>query len=186
MFAVALAFVLLTVAMQGAQVTSEPEQGIEQHIRNIVSGLPADSALRRELLSGARGNGLHQPWMDDMRKEGVKKAVIQVGIHFDRHGRAKRMVLAGAQFYTDYDGETPISDAAKLNEIRSSGLEHVLEDLALQRAAHGAWTDVPHPRPEPFDGGARLEFFDDEWLPTPTIPLYCAGKSCVSVGQTQQ
>ena len=186
MFTVALVFVLVTVATQGAQVAHEPEPSVEEHIRDIVKELPIGSALRQQLLRGARGNGLHQPWMDDMRKEGVKRAVIQVGIRFDRHGRAKQMILKRIEFYTGYDGGIPVSDAAKLNEIRSSGLGQALTNLALQRAAHGAWIDVPRPRPEPFDGGANLEFYDDEWLPTATVPLYCAGKSCVSASEKQQ
>jgi hypothetical protein len=186
MFPLALSLILGTLATHVAQVADGPEPGIQQHIRNIIAELPADSTLRRELSSGARGDGMHQPWMDDMRAEGIKRVVVQIGIHFDRHGRAKRLVLKDMEFFTEYDAGTPVSDAAKLNNIRSRGLEQTLGDLALKRAAHGIWIDVPRPRPEPFDGGARLEFFDDQWLPTAGRPLYCAGKSCIPESETQQ
>lgn len=178
MFALALALVL--VAPQSPQIPNGLEPAMDQHIRNIIAELPSESPLRRELLSGARGTGVHQPWMDDMRTQGVKRAVVEIEIHFDRRGRAKRMVVNGIQFFTGYDGGRPISDGEKLNKIRANGLAQTLGDLALKRAAHGAWTDVPRPKPEPFDGGARLEFFDDEWLPTTSVPLYCAGTHCVS------
>ena len=60
-----------------------------------------------------------------------------------------------------------------------SGLEQELHSVALEKATHGFWIDVPHPEPQPFVGGAKVEFFDDEKLPTPEAPLYCAGKSCL-------
>ena len=178
MFTLVLTFVLSTMPTQGAAVINKPDPSVEQHIRDIERELPAESMLRRRLLNGARGNGVHQPWMDDMRKQDVKRAVVDVAIHFDRHGRAKQIVFKRINFYTEYDSGTPISDSAKLNEIRSSGLEQTLMDVALQRAKRGFWTDIPHPKPKPFDGGASLEFFDDEWLPVPDIPMYCAGNSC--------
>jgi hypothetical protein len=180
MFTVALACIISTVAAPKAQVTHEPDPVVEQHIRSIIKELPDKSALRQELLSGARGNGTHQPWMDDMRREGVKRAIVCIDIHFDRHGRPKQMVAKRTEFYAEYGGSPPVSDAERLKAIRSSGLKQTLDDLALQRAADGAWTDLPRPKPQPFDGGTRLELFDDEWLPTPSAPLYCAGKSCLS------
>lgn len=186
MLIITLACVLGTVATHPAQVGEKRDPAIEQHIRGIIAELPIESALRRELLSGARGNGIRQPWMDEMRRDGVKRAVVQIAIHFDRHGRAKRMVLKSTQFFATYGEGTPISDATTLNNVHVDGLEQALRDLALQRAAHGTWIDVPRPRPVPFDGGARLEFFDDEWLPTPSVPLYCAGKDCLSETETKQ
>ena len=179
MFTVALAFVLGTLAMQGAQVTNKPDSSVEQRIRDIERELPAESLLRYELLSGARGNGTHQTWMDDMQKQGIKRVIVQVAIHFNRHGRPKQMTVKQVKLYTNYDGGEPVLDDAKLNEIRSSGLEQTLKNIALQRAAQGFWVDIPRPKPKPFDGGTRVEFFDDEWLPTPTsVPAYCAGDSC--------
>jgi hypothetical protein len=185
MLAVVLALALGAFAHPVKQVPNISETSAEQHIRNIIAELPADSALRRELESGAKGNGVHRSWMDDMRADGIRRAVVQFHIQFDRHGRAKHMAVKSIQLFKKYDHGTPVSDAADVSIIHSSGLEHTLEDLALERAAHGAWMDVPRPRPKPFDGGAQLEFFDDEWLPTQNVPLYCAGTSCFSSGSIQ-
>jgi hypothetical protein len=178
MFIMALAFVLGAVATQGVQVTNKPEPSVEQHISDVERELPAESQLRRELLNGARGNGIRKPWMDDMRKQGIKRAVIQVAIHFKRNGRPKQMIVKQVKFYTTYDDGTPISDIAKLNMVSSSGLEQTLKDIALQRATDGFWVDVPRPRPKPFDGGTVVKFFDDEWLPVLNGSMYCAGNSC--------
>lgn len=47
---------------------------VAQHIRELMKKLPADSLLRQQLVSGARGDGVRHPWMDDMRQEGIKLA----------------------------------------------------------------------------------------------------------------
>ena len=174
-----LTFLVSVAARQDAQVAGKSKQEVEQHIRSILAELPPNSSLRQELSNGARGNGMHQPWMDDMRKEGLRRAVVQIGINFNRQGRPKKMVVEWTEFFTEYVGGTAVSDPRKLDEIRSSGLDQMLKDIALKSAANGAWVDIPRPRPKPFNGGARLEFFDDEWLPTASVPQYCAGEYCL-------
>ena len=187
MLVVALACILSTAAPQNTLAAHKREPEVEeQHIRSIITALPAKSALRQELLDGARGNGLHQPWMDDMREKGIRRVVIRIGIDFDQKGRPKRMSVKSTEFYGEYDDARPVSDGRRLEEIRSSGLEQTLRKLALQRAARGAWIDMPRPKPHPFNGEARVEFFDDEWLPTANVPLYCAGTSCLSDSESGQ
>jgi hypothetical protein len=95
------------------------------------------------------------------------------------------MKVARTEYFAQYDKGERISDVDRLKSIRASGLEQKLTAVALQKAAHGFWVDVPRPRPRPFVGAAEIEFFDDEWVPTLNAPLYCAGKSCISNANTK-
>jgi hypothetical protein len=147
---------------------------VETHVRDIIKELPADSDLRHSLLQGARGNGVHYHWMDEMRKQGIRRAVIWVDISFDSKGRPKKMNLSRTEYFTQYEGGVPISDIASLETIRASGLEKELSTLALERARHGYWLDLPRPKPRPFTGGTHVEFLDDEWLPALSVGLYFA------------
>jgi len=145
---------------------------VEEHIRDLTNELRADSGLRRELLQGARGNGLHHPWMDEMRRQGLKRVVVWVDIRFNHKGRPTRMNLSRTEYFEQYENGAPVSDIKRLEIARTSGLEEELHALALDRAKRGFWTDVPRPTPRPFIGGARVEFLDDEWLPVPSSPMF--------------
>ncbi len=90
-----------------SQVETANSPAVEEHIRDIVRELPADSALRRNLLQGARGNGVHYSWMDDMRKLGIKRAVVWIDIRFDSKGRPKKMSLNRIEYFTKYEGGMP-------------------------------------------------------------------------------
>lgn len=146
----------------------------ESHIRKLINELPVDSAVRHQLENGARGDGVHYSWMDEMGREGVKRARVQVTISFKRNGRPKNMNIQEIEYYQDYDlKSSPIIDRSRLSEIQKSGLEDSLRRVALERALHGSWLDVPHPRPKPFVGGTTVDIFDDEWIPVGR-PLYGA------------
>ncbi len=169
------AILILTLAAQTTNLHPGPvtSPAVEQHIRELINELPADSQIRRQLLQGSRGNGVHYPWMDEMQKQEIKKVIVWVAISFDRRGRPKKMNINHTEYFVQYDaGETPVSDAIRLNAIRAAGLEKQLDNLALQRTAKGFWLDVPRPRPHPFVGGAEVEFLDDEWLPVPNVPIF--------------
>jgi len=148
-----------------SQVETANSPAVEEHIRDIVRELPADSALRRNLLQGARGNGVHYSWMDDMRKLGIKRAVVWIDIRFDSKGRPKKMSLNRIEYFTKYEGGMPTPDNTRRDTIRMTGLEKELTTLGLERARHGSWVDLPRPKPHPFIGGTKTEFLDDEWLP---------------------
>ena|SRR3984893_1299247 len=170
MYLIALMFAL-AVPTSNPQAQRAPSADVEKHIQEVIKELPPDSLLRHALQEGARGNGLHYAWIDELRKQGIKRVVVGVDITFDRHGHPKQMSLGRTEYFTQYDpGGVPVSDTDLLNAIRASGLEKQLDDLALQEAAHGHWFEIPRPRPNPFVGGTRIVFLDDEWLPgVPTM-----------------
>jgi hypothetical protein len=123
--------------------------------------------------------------MDDMRQEGIKRAIVWMKIDFNRHGKPIRMQVDRTEYFTQYEGGR-VLDLNLFNSFRDRGLQQRLAAIALQKAAHGNWVDVPRPKPRPFVGGVVIEFFDDEWLPTLDAPLYCAGRGCLSDASTNQ
>ena len=109
-----------------------------------------------------------------MRKLGIKRAVVGIDILFDSKGRSKKLDLHGVEYFEQYENGTSISDSARLEAIRTSGLEKELIARGLEKAKNGIWLDVPRPKPRPFVGGTQVEFLNDEWLPAPTFPMYYA------------
>jgi hypothetical protein len=139
---------------------------------------PDNLTAARQQMSGVHNDDAITPWMNDMRHEGLKRAVVWIAIDFNRHGKPKRMSVHRAEYFTTSKDDSRVSAAERLMAIRASGLEQKLNAVALEKAAGGSWNDVPHPKPHPFVGGAKVELFDDEKHPTPA-PLYCAGRSCL-------
>lgn len=167
-------FLVLAVALSTGQ---RDRKLVEDHIREIMNALPVDSFLRHELEAGARGDGIHRLWMDEMKRESVKRAVVKISIQFSRKGYPRDMGVANVIYYDDYDSiSKQITDQIRLDRIRASGVERDLRKAALERAAHGSWVDVPRPRAKPFVGGTTVEIFDDEWLPV-VPPLFSANAS---------
>ena len=176
---VGLLCALSAVAVSNPQAPAGMRPEVERHMHDLISELPANSPLRRQLENGARGDGVRYPWMDDMRQENIKRAVVWVSMHFDRHGKPKQMRVDRTDYFTQYEKGKRVLDGDRLNSIRAGGLEQKLTAVALQKSAHGFWTDVPRPRPRPFIGAAAVDLFDDEWLPTVGV-LYCAGNNSIS------
>ncbi len=135
-----------------------PSDAAKVHIRELEQKLPLGSPMRSALAAGARGDGVHQPWMDDMRKEGVKRAwiVIFTGGNDPR----KEWRVEEAVYHSAYDREnSQITDPKWLERIRTSGLEKELNQVALDRTTRSPWhehesTLVP------------IDLLDDEWLPS--------------------
>jgi hypothetical protein len=175
---VALFWVLGTGAL-GAQTAPEPGPEVKEHLQKLIKQLPPESPLRGDLLRGAHGGGVHQIWMDNMRHAGIRRAEVWIDIRFDRVGKSKQMKVARAEYFTQYENGERINDPERLSSLRNAGIEQMLTQVALERAAHGYWVDVPHPSPHPFIGAAKIQLFDDEWLPTHESPLYCAGQGCL-------
>jgi hypothetical protein len=148
----------------------------EKDIAEIIKALPTDSQLRRDLMRGARGDGVRYPWMDEMQRQNIKRAIVWLDIDFYNDGRPRTITVGKTQYFKDYEGGEPTSNVKHLDAIASSNLQKDLATVALKRAQRGMWVDVPRPVPRPFVGQAEVEFFDDEWLPFST-PMYYAGRT---------
>jgi len=57
----------LGTSASNPQSLSKLPLAAQEHIRQLMNELSPDSDLRRELLSGAHGDGAPKPWMADMR-----------------------------------------------------------------------------------------------------------------------
>ncbi len=178
-WAAVLLFSCLFVATDAnSQAPAKTNPDAERKIAEIMKDLPSGSSLSQRLTHGARGDGVHHAWMSDMQRQSIRRILVLLRISFNHSGRPKTLAIESIEYFADYDGRQQIKDGVRLTEIRTSGLEKEMADLALERAKHGAWLDVPRPRPRPFIGAAVVEFFDNEWLPVFQSPLYCAGPAC--------
>jgi ethanolamine utilization microcompartment shell protein EutL len=64
---------------------------VEKHIQQIMKELPSESLLRGLLLQGARGNGVHYAWMDELSKHGIKRVVVGVDTTLGAIGTSTRV-----------------------------------------------------------------------------------------------
>jgi len=162
--AVIAVFLLLSAGGLAAAQELSLDPTVRQHIRAVADTLPLNSELRGLLERGEAGDGVHHRWMDDMKKGGVNRVLVEV--HFTWRGRPVKMQIQKIIYFGSYDDQKDrIADGVKLENIRVMGLEQAVRDAALLRAAKGYWVDLPRPRPKPFLGGTWVELFDDEWLP---------------------
>jgi len=155
---------LLILAMPQRSVHKvTPNAEVKEHIREVIESLPEDSQMRLNLEQGMRGDGFRYPWMDQMRNEGVKRALITISFEWD--GKPHKMKLARAVFYSKYDEDcAQIEDESQLRRIRETGLEKQLESVAMDRTSNARWSSWDNPTPH-IHGLSWTEFTDDEWLP---------------------
>jgi len=139
---------------------------VEEHIRAVVKTLPPDSMIRRSLEQGVRGDGFHYPWMDDMRRQGVKQASVEV--RFVWFFGPRRMKVVRIMYFSNYSYEmngTQITDEGQLEKIGASGLQDKLKAEALRRGQNGFWFEFDlSDLFWPFPGSTVVTLFDDEWL----------------------
>jgi hypothetical protein len=148
-----------------------PSFGAAQHrLKSVSVEVPADSSLRNAVPAMV-GVGPDMFYMAQMRQLRVQRAVASVWISFDS-GHPRELKLEKLEFYRNYGDRFPLASREALAQIRKQGLDSTLRTAALDSAAHGSWLDVPQPRPETFEGGTRVELFDDPWLTGIDHPIY--------------
>jgi uncharacterized protein len=158
----------------------------EQAVRQLIESLPSKSNWRYVMEQGMKGDGIHQPWMDEMRNQGIRVAMLTIEFEWINGGETeenlKNWTLASAMYFTDYNypDSQPLADPNRLKIITASGLEGRLEAEALSRAKQENWFEAPGgqlpPRKEG-TGYVRIFLADNEWLPVEPSELgeYGAG-----------
>jgi hypothetical protein len=146
-----------------ALVTSQSDQ---EHIRQVILSLPTDSEMRSYLERGDRGDGVHYPWMDQMKKLGVKRARVFLDFTWSAWRRHPVDIgLSRIALYKSYDGNcAQITDPEQRRLIENAGLRRELERFAAAETAKSHWFYIDK-RPLANHGLAAVELFDDEWLP---------------------
>lgn len=168
----AVAALMLSVSLGGAQPStwesqpSQPTPETQEKLRELVAAMPQNSPVRQMVEHGKHGDGVRQPWMDQMRGFGIKAA--QVEVHMLWLFGPKALKPVRVVYYTDYASDTAqITDQARIIRIRAVGLEEELKEAALQLAPHSTWIDLPYPEGRPFRAATSVVLFDNEWLPSP-------------------
>jgi hypothetical protein len=153
----------------------------EEHVRAIIQSLPADSYLRRDLEQGARGSGFHHPWMDAMKRQGIKRAEVHLDFNVPFHvphlwaGRPGKFTAVRTLYFDNYDRDcSQITSPARLAALRESGLEQELQSYAREQAQNAPWFVFEH-LPSTSRGVSKIDLMDDEWLPRNPSFLYPAG-----------
>jgi hypothetical protein len=136
----------------------------QEHIRQLISTLPPDSLWRNLLENHVTGDGIRQPWMDHMRRDGIKLAIFTYDFVWIREdSKVTDWTLAGMQYFRDYDEAQPVTDPRQLALFRHDGLDKELEAVALPRAKTGHRVDA---QPETGTLGYHsVCLADEEWLP---------------------
>lgn len=135
----------------------------EDRIRELARALPPGSRLRGALERGERGDGVRYPWMDAMRSEGVRRALVRT--EFVWRGKPTAVRVSRIVYSSEYEPAcAQISDPQRLSRVRTSGLEGRLGDAAIARTLSAHWLLI-HGRHGTKHGIGIIELLADEWLP---------------------
>ena len=152
----------MVVSVFGQTSVADDKSACEQRAQNVMRSLPRDNSLRHALENGERGDCLHQPWMDRLRRFGIKQASFLIEYSWKRETvtfRVKKISYL-AQYYSRYDRAIT---GRTLREIKQSGLERELIEVVLARVKKGPFA-VRHPDQVAKDVWQE-NLLDDEALP---------------------
>ena len=144
---------------------SEPvlTPAVQKHLKEVAESLPPDSGLRYGLEHGGHGDGIHRPWMGEMRQMGIKRVVVRT--EFVWHKRPTDIKVTKLVYFSTYDGDCgQITDPQRLSKVRSSGLEGELSEAAVRRTLRARWFRTGPPRRNK-RGWCLVHLLDDEWVP---------------------
>jgi hypothetical protein len=126
-------FAIFLFAFAAVLNAQEEMQAAKPAVSSIVTGLPRCSTLRQQLVRGQIGDGIDKPFMQAMRQDGVDRAYIEIHGVWE-HDHPKNLEVARRLYFRNLDGpHSEIIDSAKLKQIKDSGLEVLLDSVALSR-----------------------------------------------------
>jgi hypothetical protein len=138
---------------------------VEKHLKEIAESLPSDSLLLYWMERGVHGDGVHHPWMDEMRQMAIKRVVVKTEFRWQK--RPLNVKVTYFVYSSTYDGDCgQIADPQLLSKIRSSGLEAELSNQAVQDTLRGHWRFIDQAPHHLKRGVTVITLLDDAWLPT--------------------
>jgi len=145
--------------------SNKPDQVTERWLKGVAVSLPPDNPVRGSIERGYWGNGIHEPWMDLMKTEGVREVVIEVKGTWNRLTGFSPRSAPRIVYLKDYSRPgSQIVDEAKLEELRNRGLEQKLESVAIKNSKRAIWLRMDsNPWKQP--GYAVVYLCDNEWVP---------------------
>lgn len=143
----------------------------EEHVRSVMQMLPVSSDMRRSLEEGDRGAGIHYPWMDAMKRQGIKRAEVRLEFNVPFHiphiwsGRPGKFTAIRTLYFDKYDRDcSQVTSPERLAALRAGGLEQELQTYAKEQAQNAPWFVFEH-IPSASRGVSTIDLMDDEWLP---------------------
>jgi len=78
LFAMSIVAIGMLHTCLGCNTNQKREKPVadEQHIQQLILELPLGSQIRAGMEEGARGEGVHYPWMDRMKDLGVQREIV--------------------------------------------------------------------------------------------------------------
>ena len=152
------------ISAQQSQVAQTANQSRDERVRQVLESLERDNTLRFALERGDRGSGMHYPWMDKMRQQGVKQASFRIHFHWVK--QSKKLKITDIKYLQQYYRfDTAINDQSIVEQIRASGLERELRNEILRRAKANLAQRMRDLGSSQICGTLYLNLLDDEVLP---------------------
>ena len=156
--------VLLLVLSANAQQANELKRECEARALEIAKTLESSNVLRNAIERGSRGDCIRRPWMEKMRKFGIKQASFVIKYSWKNRKVTFKIVSTSYLrfYYSNYDTGR-IKDKNLLREIEESGLKQELEEaiLAEQKTSAFAVYDKERLKQDSYEAN----ILDDEALP---------------------
>ena len=128
----------VVLAVFGHTSVPDDKPACEQRAQSVMRSLEPNNSLRHALENGERGDCIHQPWMDTMRRFGIKQASFLVEYSWKRDKvtfRVKKISYL-THYYSHYDRAIT---GRTLREIKKSGLERELIEVVLEKVKKGSF-----------------------------------------------
>lgn len=145
--------------------------------QQVANELPPCSVLREQIEYKMYGDGIAMPYMEAMRKLGVKRAFFEIDSMW-HGGKPTDLQVVNRLYFDQFDGpNSQILDSTKLAQIKQSGLEADLDKIARERVMHAPLFVGLDSKVNP--SGKRTysyaEMFANPWVPEQRVvvsPLF--------------
>ncbi len=148
-----------------------PEKVSQQDVQDLLKELPEHSWLRSRLAvwviqhSDMRQGASEEPYLQGMRQEGIKRAYFELSSIW-RAGKPQDVRVISRLYFDKYDGpHAQIADQRSIDAIRASGLENLLDRVAIDWAKERPLVyGIEHAivrHPEGKQMFTKAELFDD-------------------------